>query len=378
MKELFTLIQKDEQTKARLGKIVTARNEIETPVFMPVGTQGTVKGISNDELELCGAQMIITNAYHLYLRPGMEVINKFNGIHKFTGWNRSITTDSGGYQLYSLTELRKISEAGVEFQSHVDGSMHFFSPEKVIQIQSQIGSDIMMSFDECPPYPSSYEYTKKSLELTAAWAKKGKTEFEKIINERGFKNQFLFGIVQGGTYHDLRKISLEKTTALDFDGYSLGGLAVGEPKEIMYELIDNHIQSLPGNKVRYAMGIGQPEDIWHCAEHGVDMFDCVIPTRNGRNGQALTSSGKVNIKNSENRNSDSPLDDDCSCPVCKTYPKAYLHHLYHAGEILGLRLLTLHNIFFIINLTKIIRESIKNNDFLRQKEIFLNKYNNIK
>jgi queuine tRNA-ribosyltransferase len=371
---LFTITKKCVRTKARAGQLLTAHGLIETPVFMPVATQGSVKTVSNDDLISAGVELFISNAYHLYLRPGLDVINRFNGLHGFTGWTKGITTDSGGFQLYSLAKLRKISAEGVEFQSHIDGSAHFFSPEKVIDIQSQLGADIIMCFDECPPYPSSYEYAQKSMELTLEWAKRCKSRFNQVRN----KQQFLFGIVQGNTFHDLREQSLARTVEFDFDGYSIGGLSVGEPKDVMYELIERYVNKLPEPKPRYTMGIGLPEDIWYCVEHGVDMFDCVIPSRNGRNGQAFTTYGKVNIKNAEYRTDQGPLDPDCECSACRRYTRAYLHHLYHSGELLALRLLTLHNIFFIIKLTKIIRASIKQDNFLAEKEQFLKKYNSLK
>jgi len=370
MDKKFKIDSKCKFTDARIGRIYTQHGEIQTPVFMPVATQSTVKTLSNLDLIQIGVDIFITNTYHLYLRPGIETIVKAGGLHKFCGWTKSIITDSGGYQLYSLTKLRKITEDGVEFQSHIDGSLHFFSPEKIIEIQNLLGADIIVCLDECVSYPSIYEYVKTSTELTLKWAKRCKLRF----NELNSKNQ-LFGIIQGSTYDDLRKYSLEKTLQLNFDGYAFGGLSVGEPKQIMYEIIEKNTCLLPENKPRYVMGVGLPEDIWYCVEKGIDMFDCIIPTRNGRNGQAFTSYGKVNIKNSIYKNDFAPLDIECNCFTCRNYTRAYIHHLFHAGEILALRLLTFHNIFFIIGITNKIKEAIKKGNFLEEKKNFFEKYN---
>ena len=369
----FTLEKKSTETKSRLGTLETAHGIIHTPVFMPVGTQGTVKTISNDELKSCGAEIILGNSYHLYLRPGTEIIEAAGGLHGFTGWDRAMLTDSGGYQIFSLTTLRRMNSDGVEFQSHIDGSKHFFTPERSMEIQDKIGADIIMCFDECPPYPCTHDYAKRSMELSVEWARKckvKKTELEKSSRHK----QLLFGIIQGSVYHDLRKESAERTIEIDLPGYALGGLSVGEPKEEMLEVLDSTVPLLPEDRPRYLMGVGTPEDIWDSVERGIDMFDCVLPTRNGRNGQALTSKGKVNIKNAEFVRDFGPLDADCGCPACKGYTRAYLNHLFRAQEILGLRLLSLHNIYFMIKLLSKIRESLKNDNFKETKTKFLAEY----
>ena len=369
----FTLQKKSSETKARLGTLETAHGIIHTPVFMPVGTQGTVKTISNDELKSCGAEIILGNSYHLYLRPGTEIIEAAGGLHGFTGWDRAMLTDSGGYQIFSLTTLRRMNSDGVEFQSHIDGSKHFFTPERSMEIQEKIGADIIMCFDECPPYPCTYDYAKRSMELSVEWARRCKVKKNEIENTSRQK-QLLFGIIQGSVYHDLRKESAEKTIEIDFPGYALGGLSVGEPKEEMIEVLDSTVPLLPEDRPRYLMGVGTPEDIWDSVERGIDMFDCVLPTRNGRNGQGLTSKGKVNIKNAEFIKDFGPLDPDCECPTCKGYTRAYLNHLFRAQEILGLRLLSLHNIYFMIKLLSKIRESLKNDNFKEIKKKFLAEY----
>jgi len=377
MTKCFEILKKSKETKARVGILKTSHGEVNTPVFMPVATQGTVKTISNNELHQIKVEMFVANTYHLYLRPGVQIIKKANGLHKFINWEKPILTDSGGYQVYSLATLRKITTEGVEFQSHIDGSTHFFSPEKVIDLQTEFGADIIMCFDECSPYPCSYDYAKNSMELTLDWAKRCKRHFENIKEPKN-SSQLLFGITQGSTYLDLRKESALKTIDIDFDGYAIGGLSVGEPKEITFEVVKEITPLFPEEKPRYAMGVGTPEEIWHCVEQGIDMFDCVIPTRNGRNGQALTSFGKLNIKNAEFKEDFNPLDPLCDCPVCKDYSRSYIHHLFHSGELLSLRLLTLHNLFFMIKLLNLIRNSIKSEIFLEEKKKFLEKYGNSK
>ena len=367
---MFYIEKKCSKTQARTGKIIARHGEISTPVFMPVGTQGTVKIISNSELTALNTEIFVANTYHLYLRPGIKIIEDRGGLHKFINWNRALLTDSGGYQVYSLSTLRKITNDGVEFQSYIDGSIHFFSPENVIQMQIKLGADIIMCFDECASYPCSYEYAKESMERTLHWTERSKNFF--TTHYSPLTTHYLFGIIQGSTYIDLRRESALKTVALDFDGYALGGLSVGEPKEVKLEIVRHSIPLLPPEKPRYAMGVGTAEEILDCIEYGIDMFDCVLPTRNGRNGQAMTTFGKLNIKNSEYKTDFNPLDPECNCPVCLQHSRAYLHHLFHSGELLSMRLLTLHNLFFMLQLLKEIRKSIEADKFLELKETFKN------
>lgn len=367
----YRLIKKSSQCKARLGRVFTARGIIDTPAFMPVGTNATVKGIAAQYLRDCGAQIILANSYHLYLRPGTDIIEKAGGVQKFNSWNGPMLTDSGGFQIFSLNEIRKLSEEGATFQSHIDGSSHFFSPEKSVRVQKKIGADIIMCFDECTPYPASYEYAKNSMELSLRWAKRCKDEF---YNDNSFEKQALFGIIQGSVYNDLRKKSAEEMVKTGFTGYAIGGLSVGEPKEDMHSVLENTVPVLPENKARYLMGVGMPEDLWECAGRGIDMFDCVIPTRNGRNGQVFTSLGKLNIRNAEFREDFTPLDPECGCPACKEYTKAYLNHLVRARESLYLSLLSLHNIYFMIDLMAKIRKSLESDTFLEAKKEFFEKY----
>ena len=367
----YRLVKKSSQCKARLGRVFTARGIIDTPAFMPVGTNATVKGIAAQYLRDCGAQIILANSYHLYLRPGTDVIEKAGGVQKFNSWNGPMLTDSGGFQIFSLNEIRKLSEEGATFQSHIDGSSHFFSPEKSVRVQKKIGADIIMCFDECTPYPASYEYAKNSMELSLRWAKRCKDEF---YNDNSFEKQALFGIIQGSVYNDLRKKSAEEMVKTGFTGYAIGGLSVGEPKEDMHSVLENTVPVLPENKARYLMGVGMPEDLWECAGRGIDMFDCVIPTRNGRNGQVFTSLGKINIRNAEFREDFTPLDPECGCPACKEYTKAYLNHLVRARESLYLSLLSLHNIYFMIDLMAKIRKSLESDTFLEAKKEFFEKY----
>ncbi|MDR2818102.1 MAG: tRNA guanosine(34) transglycosylase Tgt [Endomicrobium sp.] len=367
----YQLIKKSSECKGRLGKVYTTRGVVETPIFMPVGTQGTVKGVPTEWLQFSGAQIILGNSYHLYLRPGTEIIKKAGGIQKFNSWNRPMLTDSGGFQIFSLSDIRKISEEGAEFRSHIDGSKHFFSPEKSMQVQKDIGADIIMCFDECAPYPSDYTYAKNSMELSLRWAKRCKTEFYK---DNAHETQALFGIIQGSVYNELRAKSTQEMLNIDFVGYAIGGLSVGEPKEYMHTVLENTLPLIPENKARYLMGVGMPEDLWEGVERGVDMFDCVIPTRNGRNGQVFTSLGKINIRNAEYREDFSPLDPECKCPACTKYTKAYLNHLVRAQETLYLTLLSLHNIHFMVNLMTKIRKSLENDMFLKAKKEFFEKY----
>jgi len=367
----YKLIKKSSECKARLGQIWTTRGVIDTPIFMPVGTQATVKGVATEYLNNSGAQIILANSYHLYLRPGTEIIKKAGGVQEFNSWRKPMLTDSGGFQIFSLNEIRKLSEEGAQFQSHIDGSFHFFSPEKSMQVQKDIGADIIMCFDECTPYPAEYKYAKDSMELSLRWAARCKDEFYK---DEAHLKQALFGIIQGSTYEDLRKESAQKMVEMDFTGYAIGGVSVGEPKEEKEKAIETVEPFLPENKARYLMGVGMPEDLWDGVERGIDMFDCVIPTRNGRNGQVFTSLGKINIRNQEFREDFSPLDPECGCPTCKGYTKAYLNHLVRAQESLYLSLLSLHNIYFMINLMSKIRKALENDTFLSAKQDFFNKY----
>ncbi|GHT61510.1 queuine tRNA-ribosyltransferase [Endomicrobiia bacterium] len=367
----YQLIKKSSECRGRLGKVYTTRGVIDTPIFMPVGTQGTVKSVAVEFLHKTATQIILANSYHLYLRPGTEIIKKAGGIQKFNSWNKPMLTDSGGFQVFSLNDIRKISEEGTEFRSHIDGSKHFFSPEKSIQVQKDIGADIVMCFDECTPYPVNYEYAKNSMELSLRWAKRCKEEFYK---DDAFKTQSLFGIIQGSVYNDLRAKSAKEMLDIDFTGYAIGGLSVGEPKEYMHTVLENIIPIIPENKARYLMGVGMPEDLWEGVGRGIDMFDCVIPTRNGRNGQVFTSLGKINIKNADFKEDFSPLDPECNCLTCTGYQKAYLNHLVRSQEILYLSLLSLHNVHFMVNLMATIRKSLENDTFLKTKQKFFERY----
>jgi queuine tRNA-ribosyltransferase len=353
----FTLILQDTKTKARLGSLKTAHGLIDTPAFMPVGTQGAVKALSPRELLEAESQIILGNAYHLYLRPGLEIIKNSGGLHKFISWDKPILTDSGGYQVFSLAGFRKISDEGVEFQSHLDGSRHFLTPEKVIEIENILGSDIMMPLDECVHYPCSYEYAKVAMDRTIDWARRSR-----LVHSSQFtvhRKQLLFGIAQGATYDDLRRQSAERTVEIGFDGYAIGGLSVGEHKDLRYNVMSFTMQFLPGDFPRYLMGIGTPEDIVEAVKLGVDLFDCVIPTRYGRNGTAFTSGGKVVIRNALYADDLSPLDKNCDCYTCKNFSRSYLRHLFNTGEILGLRLVSFHNIYFYNHLLKAIRSRIQ-------------------
>ncbi len=348
----FSVTAKDKNSKARAGFFETDHGKIETPAFMPVGTQGTVKAVNQHYLkEEIKAQIVLSNTYHLYLRPGTEVLEKAGGLHNFMNWNGPILTDSGGYQVYSLSNLRKLKEDGVEFRSHLDGSSHFFSPEKVIKIQRSIGSDIMMVLDECTPYPCNYDYAKKSTELTRKWASLNKEAFEKSSPLYNY-NQFLFGIIQGSIYKDLREQSAGDLVKLDFDGYAIGGLAVGEPAEEMYDITNFTTDLMPEEKPRYLMGVGRPENILESIEHGIDMFDCVMPTRNARHAVMFTSEGVLSLRNSQFKDDFSKLDENCNCYTCSNYSRAYLRHLFNAGELLAYQLATIHNLYFYIWLVK--------------------------
>lgn len=364
----FTLEKKSSQCKARTGTIETNHGVIKTPVFMPVGTRATVKAMNNDELKSIGSQIILSNTYHLYLKPGQEIIRKADGLHKFMNWDKPILTDSGGFQVFSLSDNRKITEEGVYFRSHIDGSKMFISPEKSIDIQNILGSDIIMAFDECAPYPSSYEYIENSMKRTLRWAERCKEHHKNI------DNQTLFGIIQGGMYKDLREISAREMADMDFRGYSVGGLSVGEPIDLMNEILDHTTNFMPENKPRYLMGVGSPDYLFEAVERGVDMADCVLPTRIARNGTVLTHKGKMAIKNAIYKDDFSPLDEECDCYTCKNFSKAYIRHLFNVDEILGMRLATIHNLYFLLDMMKNIRESIKGDYFLEYKNDFYKKY----
>ena len=395
----FKEIARDSSSSARTGLVETAHGAFETPAFMPVGTAGTVKALTQEMLEDAGAAIILGNTYHLYLRPGHELINRAGGLHEFISWKRAILTDSGGFQVFSLGPLRKINEEGVEFQSHIDGSSHLITPERSIEIQVALGADIIMAFDECCPYPSTHEEALRSLKLTAGWAERSRRQFDRIHSSRvepleatsrenrgdSFgplmidrndlatvnPGQAIFGINQGSVYTDLRERSLEGLLAIGFDGYSIGGLSVGEDKEAMLRVISHIAPLMPSGRPRYLMGVGAPEDIVQAVEHGIDMFDCVMPTRNARNGQLFTRRGRLNIKNARYREDKGPIDDRCGCPVCLRYSRAYLRHLYASGEILGSVLNTIHNVRFYLDMMAEIRQAIRLGTFARFRTCFL-------
>lgn len=376
----FTIEAQDGD--ARAGILNTRRGAIETPVFMPVGTAGTVKGIRFEALESADldARIILSNTYHLWLRPGVEVIKSAGGLHRFIGWSRALLTDSGGFQVFSLGALRKITEEGTEFRSHVDGSLRFLSPEVSMEVQAALGSDIVMVFDECAPGEASHEETGRSMNLTARWARRSRTAFDLLQSEgadtgyieaEGLSGaQALFGIVQGAGHLDLRRTSLERTVDIGFDGYAIGGLSVGEEKSLMFEVIDDIGPRMPKESPRYLMGVGTPEDLVEAVARGIDMFDCVLPTRNGRTGQAFTSSGKLNIKNAQWTNDSRPLDDSCRCSVCQRHSRAYLRHLYLGGEMLASVLLTHHNLAFFLDTMRGVRQSIRSGDFPKFRREF--------
>ena len=364
----YELIKKDPRSLARLGKITTPHSTFDTPCFMPVGTQATVKALSKEELEAMDVGIILSNTYHLWCQPGHKLIEEAGGLHKFMNWDRSILTDSGGFQVFSLAKIRDIKEEGVYFRHHKSGKPLFLSPEIAIEVQNSLGSDIMMSFDECPPYPSTREYMINSVERTIRWAKRG-LEAHKYPDRQG-----LFGIVQGGNYQDIRTYCAKELTSLPFDGFSIGGLSVGEPKEIQNEVLSYTTVLLPENKPRYLMGVGSPGAILDGVERGIDMFDCVLPTRIARHSCAMTSHGRIILKNKEFENDFNPIDDECDCYTCKNYTRAYIRHLVKAEEILAARLISIHNIHFLENLMKNIRTAIKENRFLEFKEEFYKKY----
>ena len=367
MKVEYTLLKKDKNTNARLGKIKTNYGEFETPMFMPVGTQATVKTLSPEELKEIDCGIILANTYHLWLRPGEDIVNKAGGLHKFMNYDGPILTDSGGFQVFSLAERKDITEEGVKFKNQYNGDSLLLTPEKSIEIQNKLDSDIAMSFDECIGYPATYDYCKQSVERTLRWAKRGKDVFN---NER----QSLFGIVQGGEYEELRKYCAEELVKMDFDGYSIGGTSVGEDKPTMYKMVEYSTKYLPENKVRYLMGVGDPIDIVENVIRGIDIFDCVSPTRLARHGHALTKYGKINIKNAKYKEDFTPLSSECNCYACRNYTKAYIKHLINCEETFGARLLSIHNINYLVNLTKELREAIKNDSVLEYREEFIRNY----
>lgn len=343
---------------ARVGKITTSHGPIETPVFMPVGTGGAVKTLSPLDLDSIGVQIILGNTYHLYLRPGDKLIAGFKGLHNFISWNKPILTDSGGFQVMSLRGLRKITDEGVSFRSHLDGSIHFFTPEKAVEIQRNLGADIIMTFDECPPYPATKMYIKKSMDLSLSWAQRCSDYHSKNLTD-----QALFGIVQGGIHEDLRKECVQRLIEIGFPGYAIGGLAVGEGKDNLYRVSSYTTSLLPKDKPRYLMGVGTPLDIITCVSHGIDMFDCVMPTRNARKGTVFTSKGKLILKAARYKEDPDPIDKNCDCYTCRTFSRAYLRHLFNTNEILALRLATLHSLYYYMELMQSIKEAIKNDTF---------------
>lgn len=375
----FKVIYTDKKSKARAGVLITDHGEIETPIFMPVGTQGTIKAVNKNLLQNeINASIILGNTYHLYLRPSTEILEEAGGLHKFMNWDRPILTDSGGFQVYSLSDLRKIDNEGIEFKSHLDGSKHYFTPEKVIGIQRSIGSDIMMVLDECTPYPCDYEYAKNSTELTSKWAVKNIEAFHSSNPLYGY-SQYLFGIIQGSVYKDLREKSARDLVEMDFDGYAIGGLAVGEPTEEMYNITNFTTDLMPQAKPRYLMGVGRPENILESIERGIDMFDCVMPTRNARNAYLFTSQGIVTIRNSIYKNDFTPIDENCNCYTCRNHTRAYLRHLFNSRELLAYELASIHNLTFYLSLIREARTKIIDGNFVDWKnEIVKKVINNIK
>ena len=364
----YELLHIDKSTGARRGIVHTPHGDIQTPVFMPVGTQATVKSMTPEELKEIGAQIILSNTYHLYLRPGHEIVKQAGGLHQFMNWDRPILTDCGGFQVFSLSDLRTISEDGVEFRSHLDGSKHFFSPEKVMEIEEALGADIIMSFDECVKYPETYEYTKNSMERTTRWAKRCK------VAHKNTDKQALFGIIQGGFYEDLREKSAKDLIELDFPGYAIGGISVGEPKEEFLKMLYYTTPLMPENKPRYLMGVGTPDYLLEAAIAGIDMCDCVLPTRIARNGTAMTWNGKVVVRNATYEKDWGPIDSECDCYACKNYTRAYIRHLIKANEILGVRLLSIHNIYFLTKLMERVRIEIEHDNLENFKNDFYKKY----
>jgi len=373
----FEIKKEDQKSLARAGKLTLAHGTVETPIFMPVGTQGTVKTLSPDELEQIGAQIILGNTYHLYLRPGQELIHQAGGLHRFMNWQRPILTDSGGYQVFSLAELNKVKIEGVRFQSHLDGSYHFFSPEGVIQIQRHLGSDIIMVLDECTAYPCSLDEAIESNKITLNWAQRSLNSFRESQPLYGY-DQTLFAIVQGSTYEQVRRQGASVLAEMDFPGYAIGGLSVGEPKGDMFEMTQVCTEILPEQKPRYLMGVGKPEDLVEAIGLGVDMFDCVMPTRNGRKGTVFTRDGTVVVKNATYKEEFEPIDPECECYACRNFTRAYIRHLFKAEEILGMRLASLHNLYFYLELMRQAREAIVADRYPDWKKEFLDRYIPIK
>jgi queuine tRNA-ribosyltransferase len=399
MQNAFELLATDQHSKGRRGRSKTAHGVIDTPAFMPIGTQGSVKGVSPRELRELNAQIILGNTYHLFVRPGLDVIKHFGGLHNFMSWDGPILTDSGGYQIFSLVKLRKITEDGVEFQNHVDGARAFISPEIAMEIQAALGSDIAMVLDECVPYPCEYDYAAKSAEMTTRWAKRCREAHDVILSQvegcrgtsetfslrdsstalRSARNdgrppRFLFGIVQGGTFQDLRRASAQAMVELDFDGYAIGGVSVGEPEEEMMRAVESAEPFLPADRPRYAMGLGTPPQMLEMIARGMDMFDCVLPTRLARNGTAFTAAGTLNLKNAEFARDKRPIEENCACPACREFARGYIRHLIKAEEILGLRLITLHNLHFYLNLMSRARTEIESGAFDQFRKAFVAEY----
>lgn len=364
----YRLIKKEKHTGARLGEIITPHGTFPTPMFMPVGTQASVKSIAPEELDTMGANIILSNTYHLWLRPGEDLVEEAGGLHKFMNWDKGILTDSGGFQVFSLADLRNIKEEGVYFRNHLNGQKLFLSPEKAINIENALGADIIMSFDECPPFFESYDYIKKSVERTSRWAERG-LKAHKYPDRQG-----LFGIVQGGGHKDLRQQSARDLVSLDFPGYSIGGLSVGESKAEMNNVLEFTTPLLPENKPRYLMGVGSPDALIDGVIRGVDMFDCVLPTRIARNGTCMTSHGRLVVKNAKYARDFTPIDDNCNCYTCRNFTRAYVRHLLKADETFGLRLTSYHNLYFLINLMKQVREAIMNDNLLEFREHFFEEY----
>jgi queuine tRNA-ribosyltransferase len=388
MQKLFELLARDRESKARHGRLTTAHGAIETPAFMPVGTQGSVKAVSPRELRELNAPIVLGNTYHLFVRPGIEVIKHFGGLHKFMTWDRPILTDSGGYQIFSLAKLRKISEEGVRFQNHVDGTPAFISPEIAMEIQAALGSDIAMVLDECPPWPCEYDYAAKSAEMTTRWAKRCKEAVGAAVSaanqdkaaetaattEEEQPRQLIFGIVQGATFDELRQRSAQAIVDLDFDGFAIGGVSVGEPEEEMIRAVESSEPFLPNDKPRYCMGLGTPPQLLEMIARGMDMFDCVLPTRLARNGTAFTSTGTLNLKNAEYSKDKRPIEDNCDCTSCREFSRGYIRHLIKAEEILGLRLITLHNLHFYLDLMRQARDKIDKGTFDEFRREFVSNY----
>src|SRR5581483_6181188 len=371
MQKMFELLAIDRESKARRTRLTTVHGQIETPAFMPVGTQGSVKGVSPRELRELDAQIILGNTYHLFVRPGLKVIQHFGGLHNFMSWDGPILTDSGGYQIFSLAKLRKITDDGVEFQNHVDGARAFISPELAMEIQTLLGSDIAMVLDECVPYPCKYDYAAQSAEMTTRWARRCKKWKEKNSAE---SSPLLFGIVQGATFENLRKQNAQAIAAIDFDGYAVGGVSVGEPEQEMMQAVEWVEPFLPAHKPRYAMGLGTPPQLLELIARGMDLFDCVLPTRIARNGTAFTASGTINLKNAEFILDENPIEANCTCEACREFSRGYIRHLIKAEEILGLRLITLHNLHFYLTLIKQARAQIEQGTFEEFRKAFVGGY----